>query len=966
MHCTPTTALERARTTFFMAAAIVVACSAQGSAQFGNVINIPPDPSIGDHGSIGSNTQLNLHPGGSIGRSFDVGNRNGTSSQVELNVVGGSIGEALTTHAGSVTKIQTGNVGSEMEVRAGSRVQLSGGRVGANARVLGGELRIEGGELGRDLLVDTDSLLNISGGVVGPGLNGGREDGTSSGVAINISGGYIQSGIHVWSGSATTVTGGILGLYFGSGGDSFNAHAHSHVEVYGGIVDYDFDTFDDADVHFYGNDFRLDGRPLAVGPQLSLNLNANQILEGVLANGTPFALGYPLDDEIAADTLTLHSVPLPPLDATVINVPPSPAPPSIRDGQTLNLRAGGTLGELFRAGRGSVLNVMGGSTGPDAQAIGADITLSSGAIGSSFVAVDSTVHVTGGRLGSYFEAGRGTVVNMSGGATDVYFAREGSQTNIAGGTVTSFVTVASGSEMNVRGGVFAPIISTVAGSDLNLYGGEFAIDGVPVGGLGSPGNVQAINLADGSVLSGILSDGTPVLLARNTGSQLSDSIADGTLTLHATTFPAAAPANIHLPGDAAPQGLRQGQTLTLRDGGQLAETFPAPSFVAGPGSILNIEGGSVGARIEAAGAEVRISGGNLSGLLAAGKSQVEVTGGSAGSFTIASGSVVHIQGGQTFRHDVFGGSQLLVSGGLIQGTNFSQVIIAYPGSQVAISGGIVSGAAGIYIDGNSTLEISGGTLEAPIQAASNSLISLIGSSFVLDGVPLDDLEPGIPREITARDVSLTGTWDNGTNFQFDLNTSFAFGSDLFRPGSVVTVTLVAPGQGLPGDFSGDGMLDVSDVGMLTSALRNGSHDTRFDLNQDGKIDLDDLQHWVTHPDYAHTYFGDSDLNGQFQSSDLVAVFSAGEYEDGSPGNSTWDEGDWNGDGDFTSGDLILAFQDGGYEQGARAALSQAVPEPSSFALALFGILVPLGRRGQYRSAHSRRSFVSHEAGGHRR
>jgi hypothetical protein len=60
--------------------------------------------------------------------------------------------------------------------------------------------------------------------------------------------------------------------------------------------------------------------------------------------------------------------------------------------------------------------------------------------------------------------------------------------------------------------------------------------------------------------------------------------------------------------------------------------------------------------------------------------------------------------------------------------------------------------------------------------------------------------------------------------------------------------------------------------------------------------------------------GDADLNGVFDSADLVQVFRLGEYEDNVPGNSTFAEGDWNADGDFDSSDLVLAFQDNQYEQ----------------------------------------------------
>ena len=57
----------------------------------------------------------------------------------------------------------------------------------------------------------------------------------------------------------------------------------------------------------------------------------------------------------------------------------------------------------------------------------------------------------------------------------------------------------------------------------------------------------------------------------------------------------------------------------------------------------------------------------------------------------------------------------------------------------------------------------------------------------------------------------------------------------------------------------------------------------------------------------------------FDSSDFVAVFQAGEYEDGIAGNSTFEEGDWNGDGDFDSSDFVFAFRGGHYQREAAVA-----------------------------------------------
>ena len=53
--------------------------------------------------------------------------------------------------------------------------------------------------------------------------------------------------------------------------------------------------------------------------------------------------------------------------------------------------------------------------------------------------------------------------------------------------------------------------------------------------------------------------------------------------------------------------------------------------------------------------------------------------------------------------------------------------------------------------------------------------------------------------------------------------------------------------------------------------------------------------------------GDANLDGFFNSTDFVNIFAAAQYEDGIPGNSTWETGDWNGDSEFTSSDFVVAF-----------------------------------------------------------
>ena len=116
------------------------------------------------------------------------------------------------------------------------------------------------------------------------------------------------------------------------------------------------------------------------------------------------------------------------------------------------------------------------------------------------------------------------------------------------------------------------------------------------------------------------------------------------------------------------------------------------------------------------------------------------------------------------------------------------------------------------------------------------------------------------------------------------------------------------------------------MNTLTAAIQADTGDIQFDVDQSGVVDLRDQQHWVT--ELKQTWMGDANLDGVFDSGDLITVFQAGEYEDSVATNSTWVTGDWNGDAEFDSGDLVSAFQDGGYELGPRAAVS-AVPEPMS-------------------------------------
>jgi hypothetical protein len=148
-------------------------------------------------------------------------------------------------------------------------------------------------------------------------------------------------------------------------------------------------------------------------------------------------------------------------------------------------------------------------------------------------------------------------------------------------------------------------------------------------------------------------------------------------------------------------------------------------------------------------------------------------------------------------------------------------------------------------------------------------------------------------------------------------------------------------SGPAADVNGDGVMDVRDLDRLSEAVRRADSDlTTFDLNSDGIVSQADRTYFVRVA--ANSFFGDSNMDGRFDSSDFVQVFQAGEYDDDLAGNSTWSTGDWDGDGEFLPNDLILAFQSGGYFAGIenfRLPSAQSVPEPASGLLCVVGILI---------------------------
>ena len=138
--------------------------------------------------------------------------------------------------------------------------------------------------------------------------------------------------------------------------------------------------------------------------------------------------------------------------------------------------------------------------------------------------------------------------------------------------------------------------------------------------------------------------------------------------------------------------------------------------------------------------------------------------------------------------------------------------------------------------------------------------------------------------------------------------------------------------GIQGDYDGDGVLDADDVDLLSAQIRSAVYEQSFDLNEDALLDPNDSRIWVHY--LTLTWYGDANLDGEFNTRDFVQVFDAGKYEIAE--YASWSEGDWDGDGFFGTGDFVIAFEDGGYEKGSQTDAA-VVPEPGSVLLLLIAM-----------------------------
>ena len=199
-------------------------------------------------------------------------------------------------------------------------------------------------------------------------------------------------------------------------------------------------------------------------------------------------------------------------------------------------------------------------------------------------------------------------------------------------------------------------------------------------------------------------------------------------------------------------------------------------------------------------------------------------------------------------------------------------------------------------------------------AESGSIVNLLGSEFLLDGVLLENLVVGEAFTITERDVSLSGVLADGTPFDFDLNRTDTIFGDFFAPGSTLTVTL-SGGLSVEGegDFDLDGDVDGGDVDFYIGSLGQPATGELaiLDLDADGQITLADHNLHVstlvtTSNGVTGALLGDVNLDGS------VDVLGDGFDLIGSLGQSVPSraQGDLNADGFVTVlGDAFILVAD---------------------------------------------------------
>lgn len=649
--------------------------------------------------------------------------------------------------------------------------------------------------------LDDDGFINSSFDVLGGGelnVRGGRINtsmNVRSGGEFNLSGGLIGFTGQAFDGSHVTMTGGLID-------QNFEVRAGAVMLLRGGAVSRRFRARAESDLEIFGQDFRLNGNLIAAPDLAEVSLADDDVLTGVLEDGSTFIFSPQADDVILDVQLNQSTLPGPADTTPIVVDTANPVRPSgVRAGQTFTLRDGGELPINFEAVDATV-NIEGGLMGNHSGFARSTVNVSGGQVDAfSNAYAGTTINITGGEWGSFSDAHSGSIVNVIGGTLGSTFeAQVGSTININLGVVDNSFSARAGSTVDIAGGAIGPNFNIDAGSDAELFGGEFRLNGEEFTG-------STLTLGDDDVFTATLADGSTTIFAGNR----SDDIVG--LKVVPVFLPAldTTPQFINTADHGRPSGLRAGQTLTVQAGGVLGKFFEMVD-----GSTLNIEGGILGEDAAVVRGTINLRSGAIRRALIGGDgSVVNVSGGSTGNqWEAQSGSEFNFSGGvMGTEFTALAGSVVNVSGG-----TFEEFVVE--GGEVNITGGDLG--PDFEANSGSVVNISGGTFGDSIRFDSGSEVNLLGFGFLIDGLPAVPIFQGENFVNQAQDAVLSGTFADGTPFSFD------FSEDDFLS-SAATLTLTVT-TNIPGDFNGDGGVDGSDFLVWQRTNRSASELALWKVN----------------------------------------------------------------------------------------------------------------------------------------
>ncbi|WP_145291150.1 beta strand repeat-containing protein [Pirellulimonas nuda] len=730
-------------------------------ATVGSTVNIR-DGSVGDRFRAGGGSVVNIS-GGAVGKTFD-----GQAGSV-VNISGGWVNEGLTTHG---------------------TLNFSGGTIRDDASALSDSVfTMSGGTIGEDFAARAGSQVHISGGLVG------QKFVASSGSNVSISGGTVQTRFAAASGSTVSISGGLL--------EGFTAGSGSNVSISGGLFADGTLFSNSSNTLLEGSEFYLDGvavaGPAVVAEQATFEVPFGSLFSGFFADGTPFAFSPTDGDSLDNKTIILRRAAALPAGPATINAPFDAVPAGVRSGQTLLVGAGAVVPSSFGAGPGSTVRVLpGGSIGKNFEAVGAVVEVAGGAIASDFDAFaashvtvtdgavggifqahsGSSVRVEGGRFGVAFTALAGSDVQISGGSFGEVYGNAlrvlpGSQVSVSGGSFSVGVDIATdasieisggklgrtlrvhtGAEAKVTGGGFGQFFMIDSGGTVMLHGGDFRINGAPLAGLTTVGDVVVPSLGPTDVLSGTLADGTPFAFSKEDG----DVLAAGGFSLHAAEVAPVTQTVFTASSGALPLGVRTGQLVRfdasgaapvndfnagynslvwVEPRGAVGDNLEAAGavIVAGgavghdfdalPGSSVSVGGGVVGVGLQGfAGSSILISEGEIgAGFSSAGL--VTVAGGHTRDLQMLAGGFVSVSGGEIdFELRIAGDASGQSTGGIVQGLTVSS------GGRYVVKGGVIGGdptlRTSVSVSGE--LQVDGGTIDRLISVQSEGLVEINAGS----------------------------------------------------------------------------------------------------------------------------------------------------------------------------------------------------------------------------------------------